>query len=73
MQGRSKAFAAGRNVPYTTLLWHQAHLREAGAPLPRVDWKGVERKGGQGGKGSGGAARVARAGARERGGKGWGP
>ena len=51
MQRRMAEFAAGENRPYTTHLWHQYHLREAGVPLPRVVWKGVEGEGGQGGKG----------------------
>ena len=53
--GRVAEFAAGKNRQHTTHLWHQYHLREAGVPLPRVVWKGVEGKGGKVDKGRGGA------------------
>ena len=36
---------------HTTHLWSQHHLRQAGLPLPEVQWPGQEGKGGKGSKG----------------------
>ena len=55
MSKRQEEYERGRDPQYTTHLWTQHHLRQAGVNLPEVQWpsKGKEGEGkGQEGKGT---------------------